>query len=111
MRVKLQDYVELRLFQEEVGEWRANTGGIFENGRGFNYEAVRKHIEQGVQLDVSERDLEMLKALVEMCAHWKSLARKVLKSRELCKLELAAESLLETEKQPNCFCVVLQRQE
>lgn len=30
----------------------------------------------------------MLKQLVEMCAHWKSLARKVIKSRELCKLEI-----------------------
>jgi len=45
---------------------------------------LRKHIDVGIHLDINEKEIEVLKAIVEFCAHWKSMARKILKSRELC---------------------------
>jgi hypothetical protein len=54
----------------------------------LNYEYLRKHIDLGMNLDIMDKEMDALRAIVEMCAHWKSLARKILKSRELAKLEV-----------------------
>lgn len=53
----------------------------------FNYEAVRKHAELAGLLDINNKELDLLNAIINMCAHWKSIARKVLNSRPLTKLE------------------------
>ena len=55
----------------------------------YNYEAVRKQIEQAQGLEIEDKELEVLKQMVEICAHWKSLARKIINSRQLAKLEYA----------------------
>ena len=39
------------------------------------------------QLDIQDKEIDVLKSIVEMSAHWKSIARKILKSRELCQLK------------------------
>jgi hypothetical protein len=46
----------------------------------------RKHIDLGNQLDIEDHEIELLTQLVEVCAHWKIVARKVISSRELAKL-------------------------
>jgi len=53
----------------------------------FNYEAVRKHVELAALLDINDKELDLLNAIINMCAHWKSTARKVLNSRPLTRLE------------------------
>lgn len=69
-------------------DWKHTTYDIINNKRPeHNYEMVRKHIDLGVQLDINDKEMEMLKNMLEMSAHWKSLARKILKSRVLSKLE------------------------
>lgn len=50
----------------------------------FTYEYVRKHIQLGEELDVEENNIykiTLLKNIVETGAHWKSIARKIIKIR------------------------------
>ena len=38
-------------------------------------------------MEIEDVEVELLTHLVDLCAHWKSVARKILSSRELAKLE------------------------
>jgi len=52
----------------------------------YNYEFLKNHLEAGQNYDIDDKDMRILKELTEYCAHWKFMARKILKSRELAKL-------------------------
>ena len=62
----------------------------------YNYDFVRNHIEAGQALDIAGWEMTLLRSAVEYCAHWKSLARKLLKSRSMAIL--VAQAPLEEEK-------------
>ena len=70
-------------------DWKEKAERILSDWKNadFNYEIVRKHIDLGSQLEITDKELEALTCMIDTCAHWKSLARKLLKSRELSKLE------------------------
>jgi hypothetical protein len=70
----------------------------------YNYEAVRKQIDLALALDIDDKELDVLKQMVEICAHWKSLARKIINSRQLAKLEYAV--FVANQGQPNVVEVV-----
>ena len=90
LKINLFEFVELKSFYQDVVDWKEVTKKILtrNSSQEYNYEFLRKHIDQGILLDINDKELELLKKLVELCAHWKSLARKILKSRTLTKLDV-----------------------
>jgi hypothetical protein len=91
LEYNLCDFVDLRNFHQDMLGWRETTKRLLsgEKQSHQNYEFVRKHIETGRQLIEigDDHQIEVLTAMVEVCAHWKNVARKVLGSRELAKLD------------------------
>jgi hypothetical protein len=82
--------VDLKMFYQDVLEWKIKTKDILNSWKDpdCSYEFLRKHIQLGIDLEVEDsKDLDILKGIVDMCAHWKSIARKVLKIRPMVKLE------------------------
>lgn len=90
LRYNLGDFVDLRNFHQDMIEWRETTLKILNGPKTsqYNYEFLRKHIEMGRTLDIADQELELLVALVDVCAHWKSVARKILASRQLAILDI-----------------------
>lgn len=81
--------MELRGFHKDVIEWRETTQLILNvspKSSRYNYEFLRKHIELASQLDIADREVDLLTQIVDLCAHWKVIARKILSSKELAKL-------------------------
>ena len=92
--------MELRGFHKDVIEWRETTQNLLNTipkSSRFNYEFLRKHIELASLLDIADREVDLLTQIVEICAHWKIIARKILSSRELAKLEIASHLKVEDD--------------
>ena len=82
--------MELRSFHQDVEGWHTVAQKILTDHRNpaYNYDFVKNHIENGQSLEITDKDMRILKEIIELCAHWKSVVRKILKSRELAKLQV-----------------------
>lgn len=85
----MQEYSELKLFFSDVLEWKETSMAILNDWKNekYIYDIIRKHIQEGEKLELEDEDLDLMKSLIEMTAHWKNMARKVLKTRTIIKFE------------------------
>jgi hypothetical protein len=73
----LIEYNEVKLFYEDIVEWKSVTMKVLSEWKNkeYNYEFVRAHISDGKDLEIESVEMEILGKIVNLCAHWKSIAR------------------------------------
>jgi len=111
LKLKLVEYVELKKFYEDVQEWKAITRRVFSDWKNpaFSVEYLRKHIQNGWNLEVEDKeDLGLLETVCDLATNWKIMTRKLLSLRPFALLEPKVAP--KEENGDNKFSLILQRE-